>query len=160
MSTTTQLERPAQTTVAPLDTVTFIRVQSVENLLENNPKDNTSTINNFSYVERFWLPLIGPTSLLLLRHVHRGFDDHPRGFRSSRRFLAKSLGIGAGLGQSAPLQRSLNRLHNFGLLKKLDDQIFEVDALIPLVEPFRVDKLPPRLQEEHDRWMREQSVAV
>lgn len=136
------------------DSVTFIRVQAAE------PRHTTATgangTTNFGYVERFWLPLIGPTSLLLLRRIHRGFEDHPRGFRSSRRFLAKSLGIGAGLGQSAPLQRSLNRLDTFGLVKKLDDNVFEVPAHIPFVEPFRVDKLPPRLRNEHEDWVGQQ----
>lgn len=158
MSVSTQSETTQHNEDQSSDSVTFIRVQATERRSASAHEANGTT--NFGYVERFWLPLIGPTSLLLLRRIHRGFEDHPRGFRSSRRFLAKSLGIGAGLGQSAPLQRSLNRLHTFGLVKKLDDNVFEVPAHIPLVEPFRVDKLPPRLRTEHEDWVGQQPAAL
>ena len=31
------------------------------------------------YAERFWLPTLGPTTLLLLRHLAAKFDSSPRG---------------------------------------------------------------------------------
>ena len=31
------------------------------------------------YVETFWLPTLGPTAILLLRHLATQFDRHPEG---------------------------------------------------------------------------------
>src|ERR1041385_1516538 len=32
------------------------------------------------YPERFWLPTLGPTALLLIRHIAHRFDRAPEGF--------------------------------------------------------------------------------
>ena len=37
------------------------------------------------YVERFWLPTLGPTSLLLLRRIAAGLDEHPDGIAARPR---------------------------------------------------------------------------
>ena len=37
------------------------------------------------YVETFWLPTLGPTALLLLRHLADRFEEHPEGLDAARR---------------------------------------------------------------------------
>ena len=70
---------------------------------------------NHPYVETFWLPILGPTSTLLLRFVGR----HVHGadyVAFDNRELAMSLGLGAGsIGQTGPVVRSIKRLVLFRL---------------------------------------------
>jgi hypothetical protein len=67
------------------------------------------------YVERFWLPTLGPTSLLLLRRLASHFDREPDGCTLDVADLSQSLGLGAREGTSSPLFRSLDRLTQFEL---------------------------------------------
>ena len=42
------------------------------------------------YVETFWLPTLGPTALLLLRHLADRFDRTPRASSSRRRHVTRA----------------------------------------------------------------------
>ncbi len=44
------------------------------------------------YVERFWLPTLGPTSLLLLRHLATRFDQEPGGIEVRLATTSQALG--------------------------------------------------------------------
>ena len=46
------------------------------------------------YVERFWLPTLGPTSLLLLRRLASHLDREPEGCALDVADLSQSLGVG------------------------------------------------------------------
>ena len=65
------------------------------------------------YVETFWLPTLGPTALLLLRHLADRFESHPKGIQLQVADTAAALGLGPREGQSSPLVRSLTRLQQF-----------------------------------------------
>ena len=65
------------------------------------------------YVERFWLPTLGPTSLLLLRRIAAGLDAHPDGIELELGELSQALGVGRREGNSSPVVRSLDRLMQF-----------------------------------------------
>src|SRR5207245_5340590 len=66
------------------------------------------------YVEAFWLPTLGPTALLLLRHLADRFDRSPDGVELSVADPSQALGVGQRDGSSSPLARTLPRLGLFG----------------------------------------------
>ena len=55
------------------------------------------------YVETFWLPTLGPTALLLLRHLADRFEDNPKGIDLPVADTAAALGLGPREGQQSPL---------------------------------------------------------
>src|SRR5436189_5998321 len=67
------------------------------------------------YVEPFWLPTLGPTALLLLRHLADRFDRDPKGVELPVADTSAALGLGPREGQQSPLIRSLVRLQQFDL---------------------------------------------
>ena len=46
-------------------------------------------------VEQFWLPTLGPTALLLLRHLADRFEEHPKGLTLPVAETAAALGLEA-----------------------------------------------------------------
>ena len=63
------------------------------------------------YVERFWLPVVGPSGTLLVRWLVTAFDDQPDGYVLDLTDAALALGlIRHGEGPSVNFQRSLERV--------------------------------------------------
>ena len=48
------------------------------------------------YVETFWLPTLGPTAVLLLRHLAAKFDESPKGIELPVADTSQALGVGQG----------------------------------------------------------------
>ncbi len=103
------------------------------------------------YVETFWLPTLGPTSLLLLRLLAARFDERPEGVELDVAGTAQRLGLGHREGASSPLVRSLARLEQFDLACPIDDG-YAVRRTIPPVNRRHVRRLPEELQAEHGAW--------
>jgi hypothetical protein len=103
------------------------------------------------YVEVFWLPTLGPSTLLLLRRLAACFDEHPDGTEISVAETSRSLGLGDREGPSAPLRRSLNRLVQFDLAREQGDDL-AVRRHVPPVNRRHVRRLPPHLQVAYDAW--------
>jgi hypothetical protein len=61
------------------------------------------------YVERFWLPILGPSSIVLARHIAANFDSTNTAFESDTHTMAGAIGIAPG-----QLLRVINRLVSFG----------------------------------------------
>jgi hypothetical protein len=113
------------------------------------------------YVETFWLPTLGPSTLLLLRRLAACFDEHPDGVELLMAETSQSLGLGFREGRSAPLRRSLLRLVQFDLAHPDGDPVeagevsdLAVRRLVPPVNRRHVRRLPPHLQEAHEGWVR------
>jgi hypothetical protein len=104
------------------------------------------------YVERFWLPTLGPTSLLLLRRIAAGLDAHPDGIELEIGELSQALGLGHREGNSSPVVRSLDRLMQFDLACGMRETGFAVRRTVPPVNRRHVGRLPAPLQEEHRLW--------
>jgi hypothetical protein len=104
------------------------------------------------YVERFWLPTLGPTSLLLLRRIAAGLDEHPDGIRLEISELSQALGLGHREGNSSPVMRSLDRLIQFDLACGERELGYAVRRSVPPVNRRHVGRLPAPLQEEHRVW--------
>src|ERR1041385_479647 len=101
------------------------------------------------YAESFWLPTLGPTGLLLLRHLAGRFDDHPDGLDLPVVEASMALGLGARDGSTSPLVRSLLRLVQFDLACQKSDGSMAVRRNVPPVNRRHIRRLPERQQREH-----------
>jgi hypothetical protein len=104
------------------------------------------------YVERFWLPTLGPTTLLLLRRIASELDARPDGVELDLAATSQSLGLGYRVGASSPLARSFERLTQFDLACATSDAAFAVRRNVPPVNRRHVRRLPEALQDEHRDW--------
>ncbi len=105
------------------------------------------------YVETFWLPTLGPTALLLLRHLAARFDEHPAGIELPVAEASQALGLGDRAGNSSPIVRSLGRLEQFDLAcTDPHSPTVAVRRNLPPVNRRHVRRLPAHLQVAHDEW--------
>ncbi|MDE0801922.1 MAG: hypothetical protein OSA99_01240 [Acidimicrobiales bacterium] len=109
-----------------------------------------------TYVERFWLPLLGPTSTWLLRRLASEFDDQPDGFSIDAADCARSIGIGNRGGQNGPFHRSIERCIRFGVARQEDHGIIAVRTKIPPLNRQQARRLPRHLAGQHRRWQDDQ----
>ena len=105
------------------------------------------------YVERFWLPTLGPTSLLLLRRIAARLERTPEGMSVDIAELSQSLGLGARDGTSSPLMRSFDRLTQFDLACVIKPETYAIRRNVPPVNRRHIRRLPESLQAEHDAWV-------
>src|SRR5207245_8009880 len=68
-----------------------------------------------AYAETFWLPTLGPTALLLLRHLASRFELRPGPVELRVADTSATLGLGDRDGNSSPIVRTLERLSQFEL---------------------------------------------
>ncbi len=106
------------------------------------------------YPERFWLPTLGPTAFLLIRHMAHRFDGAPEGFTLDLAETSRCLGLGERHGRNSPMARSLGRIVQFDLAAQHDGETLAVRRHIPPINRRHVRRLPPSAQEEHDTWVR------
>lgn len=106
------------------------------------------------YVERFWLGILGPSTVLLLRRFARGLEEHPEGFRVGVADTALALGLGRGTGRTAPINRTVNRAAGFGMLRRPTPERIEVRTHLPLLAARQLQHLPPVMRRLHADWVR------
>ena len=109
-----------------------------------------------AYVERFWLPLLGPTATWLLRRFAAEFDSHPDGFSLDAADCARSIGIGNKGGERGPFHRALDRCIRFGLARPDEHDIVAVRTRVPPLSRGLVARLPRHLHGAHRRWQEDQ----
>ena len=108
------------------------------------------------YVETYWLSVLGPSSLWLLRRLVAGLEAHPHGFDLPMAETARSIGLGDKGGRSSPFVRSLARLCQFDVAEAVDERTMAVRRKLPPLSRRQVLRLPDSLQEAHGRWQEEQ----
>jgi len=111
------------------------------------------------YAETFWLPTLGPTALLLMRHLADRFERTPEGVELPVADTAAALGLGSRDGASSPLMKSLGRLHQFELACTENETTIAVRRALPPVHRRHVRRLPVALQSKHDEWVASQRAA-
>src|ERR1700687_3530254 len=72
------------------------------------------------YVETYWLSVLGPSSLWLLRRLAAGLEAHPDGFDMPMAETARSIGLGDKGGRTSPFVRSLVRLCQVDVAEPVD----------------------------------------
>ena len=110
-----------------------------------------------TYVERFWLPILGPSTTWLIRFLddrlpRPGASDADDGVEIDLDATAAALGLGAGRGRHSPLVRALHRCCQFGLARSVPDAHLAVRRHLPPLTRRQVDRLPAPVQAQHQRW--------
>jgi hypothetical protein len=104
------------------------------------------------YAERFWLPTLGPTALLLLRHLAAKFDASPRGIQLPVADTSRALGLGDRDGTTSPIVRTLARLETFDLACSDGASTVAVRRNLPPANRRHLRRLPASVQAEHASW--------
>jgi hypothetical protein len=106
-----------------------------------------------AYVERFWLAVLGPSTVWLLRRLADQFDQAPAGFTLDLPQTARALGVGSRGGRNSPFMRSIERTCRFGAARFVEPGALAVRRkLAPLSAP-QAARLPDHLREEHRAWI-------
>lgn len=105
------------------------------------------------YVERFWLPILGPSTCWLLRRLADGLDARPDGYELDLGDTARALGLGKGRGRNAPFARAIRRTTDFGLARHDGKAALGVRRHVPPLTAGQIRRLPAGLQAEHTAWI-------
>ena len=111
------------------------------------------------YAETFWLPILGPSTLLLLRRVAERFDTEPDGFTLDLLETSQALGIASKGGRNSPFYRAIDRVVSFKMGTAVDDHTIAVRRRMPTLHPGQVRRLPPRLANLHDEVLRQHAAT-
>ena len=106
-----------------------------------------------AYAERYWLGVIGPSALLLLRRFARGLEEHPGGFRADLADTARALGLGAGTGKQSQIVRTIDRACMFGTMRRAAPDELEVRTHLPRLTRRQLERLPEVVRRTHDSWL-------
>jgi len=101
------------------------------------------------YVEQFWLGILGPSTVWLLRHCASRFDASPEGFDLSLADVAGALGLGHRGGRNSPLARSITRACRFGAARAAGEGELQVRRRIAPLNRGQLEHLPEYLRERH-----------
>ncbi|MDQ1373805.1 MAG: hypothetical protein QOJ09_1143 [Actinomycetota bacterium] len=104
-----------------------------------------------TYVERFWLGVLGPSTTWLLRRMASALESSPAGFELPLGDTARALGLG-GEGRHSPFVRALARCCQFELARPEGDGVLAVRRRLPPLNRRQLVRLPDALQAEHEAW--------
>lgn len=106
-----------------------------------------------AYVERYWLGVLGPSVVFLLRRMARGLDEHPAGFRIDLADTARAIGLGGGVNRQSPIVRTIDRACMFGAMRRLAPDQLEVRTHLPRLTKRQLERLPQAVRRSHDAWL-------
>lgn len=101
------------------------------------------------YLEQCWTPVIGPTSVLLLRRMPLVWQEDLSPAVDLRE-LAASLGLGRSSGRNGALQRTVERLVRFRFASHSGPGELDVFTEAPPVPDRQLDRLPAWNRSRHD----------
>ena len=105
-----------------------------------------------SYVETFWLNVLGPTTTWLIRRMVTGLDRYPGGYELDLEQTASALGLTFTPGASNPFARSMNRLVLFGAGQPVSGGI-AIRRRLPPVSARQLQRMPEYLRSAHPAWL-------
>jgi len=105
-----------------------------------------------TYVEHFWLGILGPSTTWLVRRLAAGLDHHPDGFALDLPATASSLGLGTKGGRHSPFVRALHRCCQFGAARPFGAHGLAVRRKLPPLTRHQIDRLPDEVRARHDAW--------
>ncbi|MEM8922574.1 MAG: hypothetical protein AAGD35_03660 [Actinomycetota bacterium] len=103
------------------------------------------------YVERYWLSILGPSAVLLLRRLAAGLDADPEGFELDPQQWALELGLGTRGGRHSPFWRTVDRTCRFGMARR-NGEVLTVRRRMPPLTARQVERLPDPLRAAHIAW--------
>lgn len=105
------------------------------------------------YVERFWLPLLGPSTTLLVRRLAAELEAQPEGFDLPLDDTALALGLGLRGGTTGPFYRAIARTAQFHLTKAMGPASLMVRTKLQTLTHRQTTRLPEALRAEHATWL-------
>ena len=109
-----------------------------------------------SYVETYWLGILGPSTTWLLRRLVAGLEISPAGYELPMSETAACIGLGHKGGRHSPFVRALGRLVQFDLGQAQGPGTLAVRRKVPPLNRRQVAHLPEALQESHLSWQEAQ----
>ncbi len=110
------------------------------------PTDGPTFACRSDYVEQCWTPLLGPSSILLLRLLETIVTDTPT--TMSLRELAHRIGIA-----DAAARRTLQRLGQFRHIALLDNGTLAVRTELPALARAQTRRIPATAEAMHHRHL-------
>lgn len=107
------------------------------------------------YAEQFWLSVLGPSCLFLVRRLVTHLDRRPDGFEFSTVEWAGELGLGMKGGRHSPFWRSIERACRFRVAQRNGSRLVVHRRLPPLTQR-QVERLPSHLARAHQAWLEQQ----
>jgi hypothetical protein len=101
------------------------------------------------YVEEFWLPVLGPSSIVLLRHLDAALTASPGGVSIDLPDTARALGLGQRTGRNGPMVRTVQRCCAFGAARLTSAHQLLVRRRLPTLSRRQVARLPEGMQARH-----------
>jgi hypothetical protein len=102
------------------------------------------------YVEHFWLPVLGPSALWILRRIVIGFEEFPGGFEIDVPYMAAAVGLSFNAGANSSFTRSLQRCTMFGAAQALQGGL-AVRQFLPTLSNRQLQRLPLTLRQAHPK---------
>lgn len=110
------------------------------------------------YVERYWTPIMGPTSVLLLRRFAVELHRRPEGFTFTTLHWAQDFGVSGRGGRNGPFWRAIDRTARYGATVRNGGVLMVRRRMSPL-NMHQIRYLPEHLQQAHHAWTAARLVA-
>jgi hypothetical protein len=104
------------------------------------------------YVEHFWLPVLGPTTVWLLRRLMDQLDRSPDGFEASLVELAEGLGLAHQTARSGPFANALVRCVQFGAAQHYAGGL-AVRRRLPFLPDRQLQRFSPAMRAAHEAFI-------
>lgn len=131
---------------AGLDTIDPLTVQAwqdpIVDRLGHDPRSR--------YCELFWLPVLGPSTLCLLRHLVARLEVDPEACHIDLADTARAIGLGERPGRNGPFARTVARAVDFDMAR-LNGSVLAVRRRIPPLPRRHLARLPESARAEHER---------
>ncbi len=101
------------------------------------------------YAERCWLPLLGPSTLLLLRFATETLLHCPHGAPVPFDDVASALGLGGRNGDGGPLRRTIARAEAFAMARSGANGTLSVRVTVPELSPRQLLRSPAAVRDAH-----------
>lgn len=111
------------------------------------------------YLEQCWAPLVGPSSVLLLRRCAWLWREGEPA-KLPLEDLAAQLGLGRGTGRNSPARRTVERVVQFRFAAMPAPGELHVYTEIAPVPAYKLDRLPSWCQTQHERLLGEHLDAL
>lgn len=114
------------------------------------------------YVEHFWLPVLGPTCLVMLRRAAEIFDTYPSGCELELTEFGAQLGIVYSGAPKNAVSRSIDRLVRFEFARQsqIDGQsTLAIRRSAPPLAPRHINRLPASVRDALAAWCDERGAA-
>jgi hypothetical protein len=100
--------------------------------------DNVGFDPRSSYVETYWLGILGPSTTWLLRRLVAGLEIQPDGYAISLSETARCLGLSDRGGRSSPFVRAVSRTIKFQLAVPEGPESLAVHRKVPTLNGYQV----------------------